>query len=414
MKYNLKVTSVVCTMMLPTVAMADDLAPVLIESSVFKNQSSDDFAQSVTIMSGEELDKKKALSIGETLNNELGVNSTFFTQGASRPIIRGLGANRVRVLENGIDSLDASSISEDHAVSIDPYTAEQVEIIRGPSTLRYGPGAIGGVVNVINKRLPQTLGEKALDVDLDVDHNTVSDGNTLGVDLNGTAGSFAWHLDRVARDTNDYDIDGFANEDAQEDRGRQGNSDVETDSYGIGGSFITDKGMFGLAFSRFDTDFGVPSIEEADIRIDARQYRYDGQAELYNPFTNIESISLRTTYNNYTHDELEIEDGETEVGTTFDNEEFEGRLEAVANFSPIWTTAFGLQYNDREFSAVGEEAFVQPIDQKRYGVFAINKLELTDWHAAKLICGNRRACPSRNCIICKWSSSSHGNIRDWR
>ena len=346
MRFCLTMALLGCLMMVPTFILSEELAPLVVESSAFKNQSTDEFAQSVTVITGEELDNKKSLSIGETLEGELGVSSSFFTQGASRPVIRGLSTNRVRVLENGIDSLDASSISEDHAVSIDPYAAEQVEIIRGPSTLRFGPGAIGGVVNVTNKRLPQALGDKAFDIGVDIDHDSVSDGNTLGVDLNGTVGSFVWHVDGVTRDTNDYDIDGFANENARENRGEQDNSDLETDSYAFGGSFITDQGLFGLAFSRFDTDYGVPSIEDADIRIDARQYRYDGQAELFNPFANIESISLRTTYNNYTHNELEVEDGETEVGTTFDNEEFEGRLEAVANFSSIWSTAFGLQYND--------------------------------------------------------------------
>lgn len=359
-----------------TLVMADELTPVVVESSAFKNQSTDDFAQSVTVISGEELERKKAISIGETLQNELGVSSTFFSQGASRPIIRGLGSNRVRVLENGIDSLDASSLSEDHPVTIEPHTAQQVEIIRGPSTLRFGPGAIGGVVNVINTRLPQTLGDEKLEVGVGLEHNTVSDGNTMSLTLDGTVENFAWHVDGLQRDTNDYDIDGFANDGDQTDRGRQRNSDAETDSYGFGGAYITDKALFGLAFSRLDSDYGVPGALEGDIRIDSEQYRYDSQIELFNPFSSIDSIELRSTYNNYTHNEIE-EDGE--IATTFDNEEFESRLEAVHNYNDTVYTAFGLQYNDRDFSAVGEEAFIAPLEQKRFGAFVISKFELSSW-----------------------------------
>lgn len=357
-------------------AMADELAPVTVETSIFKNQTTDDFAQSVTVLSGEELERKKASSIGETVKDELGVSSTFFSQGSSRPIIRGLGSNRVRVLENGIDSLDASSTSEDHPVTIEPYTADQVEIIRGPSTLRFGPGAIGGVVNVINKRLPQSLTDEKLEVDVGLEHNSVNDGNTMSLQLDGTINNFVWHLDGLDRDTNDYDIDGFADDSDQSDRGTQSNSDLETQNYGFGGAYITDKALFGLAFSRIDSEYGVPGALEGDIRIDSEQYRYDGQIELFNPFSSIDSIELRSTYNNYTHNEVE-EDGE--IATTFDNEEFESRLEVVHNYNDSVFTAFGLQYNNRDFSAVGEEAFIQPLDQERYGAFVITNFALNTW-----------------------------------
>ena len=134
-----------------------DLPEIVIESSWFPGEKPDEFTQPIKILSGDELDRKQSNSIGETVKNELGVNSTYFAPGASRPIIRGLGSNRVRVLENGIGALDVSSLSEDHPVSVEPYFAKQVEIIRGPATLRYGPGAFGGVVNVINNRIPKTL-----------------------------------------------------------------------------------------------------------------------------------------------------------------------------------------------------------------------------------------------------------------
>ncbi len=353
-----------------------NLPVIIIESNWFDGKQPDEFAQSIEVLRDEELERKKSNSIGETVKNELGVSSTYFAPGASRPIIRGLGSNRVRVLENGIGALDASSLSEDHPVSIEPYFAEQVEIIRGPATLRYGPGAIGGVVNIINNRIPQTLKTGPFELKAGVEHATVSDGETAALELNGSHKSFAWHFDGLTRDTNDYEIDGFANEEERENRGRLANSDVEADNHGLGASFIMEKGMIGFAYNRFDTDFGVPGAEEGDIRIDLKQYRYDMLAQLFHPLSSVEKISLRSTYNNYRHFEVE-EDGE--IATMFDNEELESRLEVIHNVNNHWKNAFGVQYNDREFSAVGEEAFIQPLDQERYGFFAVSHFHNDQW-----------------------------------
>ena len=355
---------------------SDELDAITVHSTIFEGQAVDEFAQSVDVLHGEKLKKKQANTIGETVNNELGVSSTYFAPATSRPIIRGLGSNRVRVLQNGLGSLDASSLSEDHAVSIEPYFADQVEILRGPATLRYGPGAIGGVVNVINNRIPTSLDNGAFEFNGLVEHATVSDGNTAALELNGVMNSFAWHVDGLSRDTNDYDIDGFANEDEPENKHRLSNSDLETDSYSLGGSFIRDNGMVGVAFNRLDSNYGIPGAEEGDIRIDLKQYRYEGQAEIYNPMNGIESISLRSTFNNYRHFEIE-ESGE--IATAFDNEELETRLEIVNDINDQWHNAFGFQYNDREFSAIGEEAFIQPVDEQRYGLFAISHFHNDTW-----------------------------------
>lgn len=316
--------------------VAAELKPITVESTVLH-------AQSVEVIDKDELERKLSNSIGETIRNELGVSSTYFGPGASRPIIRGLGSNRVRVLENGIDSLDVSSASEDHAVSIDPYTADQIEILRGPSTLRYGPGAIGGVVNVINQRIPKRNDIEPLEVKATLEHATVSDGNTAAIQLMGSKDAFNWYLDGLNRNTNDYDIDGFANEDEPENKDRLSNSDLETEQYAIGGSYLTEDVLAGLSFSRFDTEYGIPGAEEGDVRIDLKQYRYDSLLEFYNVSDFIKSVTLRSTYNNYRH--FEILEGEVE--TTFDNEEFESRLEAVNVVNTQWENVFGLQYNDR-------------------------------------------------------------------
>ncbi len=354
---------------------AEELDTITVHSNVFEGQTQDEFAQSVNVLHGKTLERKKSNSIGETVRDELGVSSTYFGPGASRPIIRGLGSNRVRVLQNGLGALDASSISEDHAVSIEPYFADQIEILRGPATLRYGPGAIGGVVNVINNRIPSSLEKNALEFKGLVEHATVSDGNTAALMLNGAIDSFAWYVDGLTRDTNDYDIDGFANEDEPESKNRLSNSDLETDTYSIGGSFINESGMIGLAFNQLETKYGVPGAEEGDVRIDLKQYRYEGSAELYKPFSGVESIALNATFNNYRH--FEILEGEVE--TAFDNEELETRLEIVNEMNDQWHNALGIQYNDREFSALGEEAYIAPLDEQRYGIFAISHYHNDTW-----------------------------------
>ena len=351
------------------ISSAGELKKITVESTVLH-------AQSIEVIDKDELERKLSNSLGETIRNELGVSSTYFAPGASRPIIRGLGSNRVRVLENGVDALDVSSTSEDHAVSIEPYTADKIEILKGPATLRYGPGAIGGVVNVSNQRIPTSNEFETLEFSGRVDHATVSDGNTGAVQLRGSQNSFSWNIDGLTRETNDYDIDGFANEDEPENKGRLSNSDVETDQYGLGASYITDKALAGFAFSRFDSNYGIPGAEEGDIRLDVKQYRYDSLFELYDLNSAIESISLRSTYNNYRHFEIE-ESGE--IATTFENEEFESRLEVLNIVNQQIENIFGLQYNDREFSAVGEEAFIQPVDEKRYGIFGITHYHTDLW-----------------------------------
>jgi iron complex outermembrane receptor protein len=358
-------------------SLAEELPPIIVESTIFNNQSVNDFAQSAEILTNEELERKQTSTIGQTVNDELGVSSTYFAPAASRPIIRGLGNNRVRVMENGIDTLDVSSISDDHAVTVNPYLSKQIEILRGPASLIYGPGAIGGVVNVINDRIPQTLDRSLLEFKLDAGYDTVSDGKMGAAELNGVYHSFAWHIDGFNQDTNDYDIPGYADESLRVNKDKLKNSDFETDNYSFGASHIGDQGMAGLSYSRFDTNYGVPGALEGDIRIDLKQYRYDSLFELYDPFSAIESITLRSSYNNYRHYEIE-EDGE--IATTYKNKAFESRLEAVHNLSPAWNNAYGLQYNDTEFSALGEEAFIQPVDSNIYGVFAITNFDTANWN----------------------------------
>jgi iron complex outermembrane receptor protein len=360
--------------------------------------SADELAQSVTVVSGATLDRIRAANLGETLAGELGVSASYFGAGASRPIIRGLAGPRVRMLEDGIDSLDASTVSDDHAVSIDPIAAEQIEIFRGPTTLLYGSGAVGGVINTVTNRIPEGAPEGGFDGAVEVRGDTVADDRTLSFALDGGGDSVAWHLDALTRETENYEIPGFAelhHDEEEEEEEHEGfgileNSDLEADSMAGGVSWLGESGFFGVSVSAFDTNYGLPghehheeeplppsppAEEEAHVRIDLDQVRYDLKGGWLGLNGALEAIYLRLGINDYEHVELEG----TEIGTRFDNDAWEARLEFLHADLGAWRGAFGLQVTERGFSAIGEEAFVPPVDSTSYGLFLLEQRQTELW-----------------------------------
>ncbi|MDX1385063.1 MAG: TonB-dependent receptor plug domain-containing protein, partial [Thermoanaerobaculia bacterium] len=219
-----------------------------------------DLAAPVNVLDDLDLALRVEPSIGETLAQEAGVSSTYFAPGASRPVIRGLGGDRVKMMENGLDSLDASSASPDHAVSADPLSADRVEVLRGPATLLYGSSAIGGVVNTIDRRIPERVPADALTGIVDLRGGTVADERSAAIRLDGGGGRWAWHGDLLTRETDDYEIPGRASLDEEEDGpvGILPNSDVSTDSGGVGVSYVTPGGFVGMSVRGFDSNYGIP------------------------------------------------------------------------------------------------------------------------------------------------------------
>ncbi len=350
---------------------AIELDPVTVTASPL-DEAELEIGRPASVLRGEELRRKIAPTIGETLSGEPGVSASDFGQGASRPVIRGLDAPRVRVLEDGIGSLDVSSISADHLVTVEPIGARQVEILRGPSTLLYGSGAIGGVVNVVTNRIPDYVPE-ALDATVDVRYNDVSDERTGGIDLTaGIGDNVALHVDGVSRETNDYEIPDEAADDPGTfaSDGKLVNSAIDTDSFSGGGSFVGDRGFVGASVSRYLSVYGIPG--EAGVFIDADQTRYDAKGELQLPLPGFERLAVDFGYNDYTHTEFE---GPGEPGTRFDNEEYETRLELLHEPLAGWSGAVGLQYRDQDFAAIGDEAFVAPTRTRALGAFVVEERE---------------------------------------
>lgn len=388
--------------------MRHDDEVVVTGSAVARSQL--ELAQPTTVLSGEELRFRQQATLGDTLSQEAGISASTFGAGASRPVVRGLGGDRVRMLQGGVGVGDASSTSPDHAVSAEPAVAERIEVLRGPATLLYGSSAIGGVVNVLDGRIPDHRPDAELSGFVDLAGGSVSNERTAAAALGGGRGDWAWHIDGSFRDTDDYEIPGFANvdgehEDEEHDEEHEDeepafgvvpNSDLESRTAAVGATRFFDRGFVGVSLSAYESDYGIPGVEhahgeeeghdeseddhgdeeEGGVRIDLERLRYDVRAEITEPFGPFAGLKFRLGVTDYEHSELEGADGE--VGTTFFNDEREGRLELVQTERAGFSGSFGLQVRSQDLLAVGEEAFLPPVETFSWALFAFEEKQLTD------------------------------------
>ena len=317
-------------------------------------------SQPVTVLSANDLAVRSQPTLGQTLAQEPGVTSTYFAPGASRPVIRGMGGDRIRVLDEGIGVGDASNVSEDHAVAGEPLGADRIEIVRGPATLMYGGNAIGGVVNVLHGRIPDHRPDRALTGTFDARYGSVSEERAGAAELGGGIGSHvAWHLAGVRRETDDTSTP----------LGDLVNSDQESTSGSAGASWIAQNGFVGLSFGRFETNYGIPNPDEP-IRIDLEQNRWDAQAEWNSSLGFLRGARLRFGMTDYEHAELE---DTGEVGTRFLNDSWEGRVELPHREVAGLRGAFGVQAGERDLEAIGEEAFVPPTNTETQAAFVFEE-----------------------------------------
>jgi iron complex outermembrane recepter protein len=352
----------------------------VVVTGVPHDQAPGEIAQSVTVLRDETLNRLRASSLGETLANQVGVSSSYFGAGASRPIIRGLAGARVRMLEDGIDSMDAATVSDDHAVSVEPLVADQIEIFRGPTTLLYGSGAVGGVINTVTTRIPERAPDDGFAGGFEVRDDSVANNRAAALRLDGGRDAFAWHFDGLHRNSDDYDVPGFARAvpEPGDVPGTVPNSAVEIDSASLGGSWLSTRGFLGVAVNTFDSLYGIPGAEEEAVRIDLEQTRVDVRGGWMGLGGAIDEITLRLAFNDYEHVELEGE----EIGTRFTNDATEARVELVHAPVGRWSGAFGLQLGDGAFEAIGEEAFVPPVATTSYGLFLLERLDLDAWQVS--------------------------------
>lgn len=334
--------------------------------------------QNVTSLSGDKLLKVRATSLGETLKNEVGITSTSYGPSASRPVIRGLDGDRIRILQNGLGVLDASGASQDHAVPIDPLLMEGVEIVRGPLSLLYGSSAIGGVVNVLTNRT-HTQYEDGFHGAADSQLSSVDNGKTIGFKGDYGVSNFMFHVDGNFRDTQDIKINGFARSERlraldpipvdQEVRDKQVNSANQTRSAAVGTTYIKGDKLLGVSVSSYSSDYGV--VAEPEVQIEMEQSRFDLVGELNN-VSFAKAIRLKSAQSVYQHHEVES----GEVGTVFKNNGNETRLEIVQVKSQNLSGVYGVQSNIFNFSALGDEAFLPETQNSAQALFVFEELQL--------------------------------------
>ncbi|GAA4773705.1 TonB-dependent receptor [Stakelama sediminis] len=281
-------------------------------------------------------------SIADSLKDIPGVAATGFAAGASRPIIRGMDATRVRILEDGLSSSDVSDIGPDHGIPIDPLSARSIEVVRGAAALRYGSQAIGGVVNAINNRVPTSLPDKDLSGEIDGGFDSVSDTGQGSVLADGRSGNLAVHVDGYYRHADDYDTP----------LGTQQNSFFHGYGQAVGASyFFNDDTHVGVAVTHYDAQYGIPSDTTF---IDMHQTKVMTKNAIGFASGPFKSLKIDASYADYAHNETEP-DGT--VDTTFKNTEYDGRAELLLQpIGPIQNTAVGVEVQRRNFSAIGADS----------------------------------------------------------
>lgn len=398
---------------------SDDLHDVIVVTAAGIDRL--DVLAGTSVLEGGELLRHQSAQLGEVLADLPGVSSSGFAPGVSRPILRGFGGERVRVLTDGIGALDASSASDDHAVTVDPLIASRIEVLRGPAVLLYGSQAIGGAINVITKRIPPSVPDEAVHIDaiaaVDSASNLTEGGLSLDVPL---ADNVAFHVDGSYRNTDDLRIPGFAaspalradllaaaDEEEEEGHldeaaelrdganvsGRLPNSWTETFSVGAGLAAFSGENNVGFSVDYYDTAYGIPGlpgvghihdheeegVEEAaapegeeDVSIGLKRFRLAARGELDLGDGLFDKAQARFGYSDYTHTEFEG----AETGTVFDVEGFEGRLELIQSLRGDWRGSAGGQISHTNFQATGEEAFIPANSTDNVALFALQEIDL--------------------------------------
>ena len=354
--------------------------------------SLDSATTSVDVVTSSELQAAPAVGLGDLLATLPGVRSTSYGPGASRPVIRGLSGPRVLLLENGTGLVDASALSPDHAVPTDPGEASRIEVLRGPASLAYGGSAIGGVVNVIDDRVPSAT-VRGIEGRLSGSDQDGNDGRALSGAFKAGAGDLVFAVDGAWRRSGDYEVPvapvsrrlAAANGLIPLNDRRVENSFVDLNAYGAGVSYVGDNGHLGVSVRRTETQYGIPFLQvanpdpgaEGPVFIDLHQTRYDLRGERAFSDGPFERVRAAIGYADYEHSEVDLATGD--IGTRFLSHGAEGRLELVQRDQNGWQGAIGVQGLSRRFSAIGDEAFVPQTDIEEAAVFVLQRLDRGGW-----------------------------------
>src|SRR5690554_1965866 len=366
-------------------------------------QTAADFAVADQVVEQKVL-AERPTTIGDALADELGVYSNQYGSGSSRPVIRGQDGPRVKVLQHASETADVSTLSPDHAITVDPILAKQVEIIRGPSTLLYGAGTVGGLVNVTDQKIPTQMPNNGLEGTVGVRYNSGSDEKLASAGVTAAIGdSFALRVEGSKRKANnyitpDYWVEHHNDEAGHEDHGhddahegdeehethfdkarRVDNTFAEGQTVNIGGSWIHDRGFVGLSYSNRQDQYGLPGHsheyhgcvlhgdhfhgcpepgataeheeEHGGPWVDLKSERYEVRTELEQPFAGFDKLRAHASFTDYEHDELE----ENEVISNFKSKGYDGRLELVHIPVAGWEGVIGTQYSQQKINLAATE-----------------------------------------------------------
>ena len=377
-------------------AEAPTLATVTVSASGLQLGSSE-LATPVTVLEGDELVQRRAATLGDTLDGMPGISASHFGAGASRPIIRGMDGPRVKILSDGSELQDASTVSPDHAVASSPLLARQIEVLRGPSALLYGGGAVGGVVNVLDDKVPTAIPEKGYTGSAELRAGSNAREKAGAFALTGGAGQLALHVEGAANDAQSYRAGSGWPQGA-----RVPGSYQRGDTGSVGLSWIDTDGYLGAAYTRQTAKYGLPGDDAAHAgcgaegnrlvcpadaepaeaatdatapMVDLLSERWDLRGELRNPFAGVAAVRLRSGLTHYRHNE--IEDGA--IGTTFNNRAYDSRIELEHLPIAGWRGLVGLQLGQRDFRADGEESYIEPTATHKIGLFALEEYRWRDW-----------------------------------
>lgn len=411
---NILTVSILAILSSPVFAEQTDvqqLATIQVKAHPLDRNAAD-FAVADHVIDQQDLTEKSA-TLGDALSNEVGVHTNQFGAGSSRPVIRGQDGARVKVLQNASENIDVSTLSPDHAVTVDPLLAKKIEVIQGPSTLLYGAGTVGGLVNVTDSKIPTQMPEKGYEGNVGLRYNTGSDEKlaSAGVTV-GLGDQVALRVEGLKREANDYIAPDYVHEGEKERR--VDNTFAKGQTVNVGLSWIYDRGFTGISYSNRQDQYGLPGhsheYESCDAHlsgrphlhcgdhdpddghdhdheehehahdagpwIDLKSERYDVRTELDNPFSGFTKLRAQASYTDYQHDEIE----EDTIATRFKNKGYDGRLELVHNPIGAWEGVIGTQYGQQKLELTGEEAFLAPNTTKKWSIFGLEHAQFNDVH----------------------------------
>lgn len=387
-------------------AKVQQLATIEIKAHPLERNAAD-FAVADHVIEQKEL-TEKSVTLGDALAGEMGIHTNQFGAGSSRPVIRGQDGARVKVLQNASENIDVSTLSPDHAVTVDPLLAKKIEVIQGPSTLLYGAGTVGGLVNVTDSKIPTQMPENGYEGNVGLRYNTGSDEKLASAGVTaGLGDQVALRLEGLKREANDYIAPDYFHEGEKERR--VDNTFAKGQTVNVGLSWIYDRGFTGISYSNRQDQYGLPGhsheyeschlhglslhcgdhdpndghdhdheehAHDAGPWIDLKSERYDVRTELDNPFAGFKKLRAQASYTDYQHDEIE----EETIATRFKNKGYDGRLELVHNPLGAWEGVIGTQYGQQKLKLTGEEAFLAPNTTKKWSVFALEHAQFNDVH----------------------------------